>query len=90
MKCENNGAKDIEMWFSLATILSIVALIIPNVNCGINPTARSEKARLINNFLNVDGIEEVLHNALMTRRFPTSATIENVKFKMVKLSTNVP
>ena len=84
------GQKTSKLWFSLATILSIVALITPNVNCGINPTARSEKARLINNFLNVDGIEEVLHNALMTRRFPTSATIENVKFKMEKLSTNVP
>ena len=83
------GQKISKLWFSLATILSIVALIIPNVNCGINPTARSEKARLINNFLKVDGIEEVLHNALMTRRFPTSAKIENVKFKMVKLSTNV-
>ena len=65
------GQKTSKLWFSLATILSIVALIIPNVNCGINPTARSEKARLINNFLNVDGIEEDLHNALMTRRFPT-------------------
>ena len=75
------GQKISKLWFSLATILSIVALITPNVNCGIKPTARSEKARLINNFLKVDGIEEAFHNALMTRRFPTSATIENVKFK---------
>lgn len=75
-----------KLWFLFVIILSIVVLIILNVNCGINFMVRLEKVRLINNFFNVDGIEEVFYNVLMIRRFLMSVMIENVKFKMVKLS----
>lgn len=78
-----------KLWFLFVIILSIVVLIILNVNCGINFMVRLEKVRLINNFFNVDGIEEVFYNVLMIRRFLMSVMIENVKFKMVKLSMNV-
>ena len=68
----------------LDAIFHITAKIIAWISCGNNPTARSEKARLMNVFLTLAGIVEAFIKARITKRFPRVATRENVNCKTQK------
>ena len=45
-----------------------------------NPTARSEKGRLSNNFVKLAGNDEAFHSARIARAFPSVTTGEKTKF----------
>ena len=49
------------------------------INWANNPTARSETARLRNNFFTLAGIDEALNRARIARIFPNVATGEKIK-----------
>ena len=68
----------------LDAIFHTTAKIIAWISCGNNPTARSEKARLMNVFLTLAGIVEAFIKARITKRFPRVATRENVKYQTQK------
>jgi len=67
----------------------MTAMITPFIDWADNPTARSEKARLRNNFLIIGGIDEAFHRERVTKRFPRVATREKNKFKTQSVSIKV-
>ena len=69
------------LWFPFASLYKTIAIIAPNINCTIDPTAKSETARFMNNFLKVSGNDEAFHRARITSRFPRVAMKENAKVK---------
>jgi len=80
------GHKNSRLSFPFATLFTFNAVVTPNISCGNNPTARSEKARLRNNFFKVADIDEAFHKAQITRRFPRIAKRENTRFNPEKVN----
>ncbi|KAL9986833.1 hypothetical protein ACROYT_G001039 [Oculina patagonica] len=58
--------------------------MMPNISCANNPTARSETARLRNNFFRVAGNDEAFNKALIAITFPSVATRENASRPFLK------
>ena len=61
--------------FKVADITKTAATVV----WANNPTARSQKARLSNNFLKLGGNDEAFHSARIAREFPSVATGQKTK-----------
>jgi len=74
------GHKNSRLSFPFAALFTFNTVVTPNISCGNNPTARSEKARLRNTLFKITDIDEAFHKARITRRFPRIAKRENTRF----------
>ena len=83
------GHKNSKLLLPFAATPNIMAMIIAIIGWTYNTTARSAKARVMNNIFKLAGINEAFHRARMTRRFPRVATGEKTRCKMQSSRTKV-